>query len=314
MHSVHGSSTAPISPDMQTALQNVGLNLSERLLFSQIRRSEAPSFMILMVGLARGCHSRTYLRELLVSCHKGISAATLVLQFGGGTIKSRHDHFNGSMCRANVVQIAKHTLSKCNIAMIEQTFYTNSKPCGSNKPLPEAVQKQTFAIGRAYDWARSSFPWEAKYYIRVRMDDLGWCVPSRVPIAHDQWVLYNTVYRVKGTERTIYSDRFAIFPSFVAYAYVMAWHIWTNGIECEHPCYASHEYLPTAFRRGGVLDRGGETHAYLLSVRDAPYGFRITNQSGNLIVSYEDAARIAHRYQNRRPCISTGRYSGNTWP
>ena len=45
------------SESLRKALVNVGLELTEQHLYGQQRSEEAPPFMVLMPGLARGCHS-----------------------------------------------------------------------------------------------------------------------------------------------------------------------------------------------------------------------------------------------------------------
>lgn len=44
------------SESLRKALVNVGLELTEQHLYGQQRSEEAPPFMVLMPGLARGCH------------------------------------------------------------------------------------------------------------------------------------------------------------------------------------------------------------------------------------------------------------------
>ena len=51
------------SESLRKALVNVGLELTEQHLYGQQRSEEAPPFMVLMPGLARGCHSTELMRS-----------------------------------------------------------------------------------------------------------------------------------------------------------------------------------------------------------------------------------------------------------
>ena len=53
------------SESLRKALVNVGLELTEQHLYGQQRSEEAPPFMVLMPGLARGCHSTELMRSYL---------------------------------------------------------------------------------------------------------------------------------------------------------------------------------------------------------------------------------------------------------
>ena len=59
------------SESLRKALVNVGLELTEQHLYGQQRSEEAPPFMVLMPGLARGCHSTELMRSYLSSCRAG---------------------------------------------------------------------------------------------------------------------------------------------------------------------------------------------------------------------------------------------------
>ena len=51
------------SESLRKALVNVGLELTEQHLYGQQRSEEAPPFMVLMPGLARGWHSTELIEE-----------------------------------------------------------------------------------------------------------------------------------------------------------------------------------------------------------------------------------------------------------
>ena len=57
------ASVAPVSDSLRKALVNTGLELTEEHLYGQQRSEEAPPFMVLMPGLARGCHSTELIEE-----------------------------------------------------------------------------------------------------------------------------------------------------------------------------------------------------------------------------------------------------------
>ena len=59
------ASVAPVSESLRKALVNTGLELTEQHLYGQQRSEEAPPFMVLMPGLARGCHSTELMRSYL---------------------------------------------------------------------------------------------------------------------------------------------------------------------------------------------------------------------------------------------------------
>ena len=94
------------SESLRKALVNVGLELTEQHLYGQQRSEEAPPFMVLMPGLARGCHSTELMRSYLSSCRAGTSALTMVFQFGHRTGKSPNDVLPRS-CRWEAARDAK---------------------------------------------------------------------------------------------------------------------------------------------------------------------------------------------------------------
>jgi len=169
---------APVSDSLRRTLVNVGLELTEQHLYGQQRSEEAPPFMVLMPGLARGCHSSALMKSYLSSCRAGTSGLTMVFQFGARTAKSPNDVLDQDACVSSVQAAALG--SRCNVVLAAQSFKVVNRPCGE-VPLPDRVQMQTIAVGRALAWAQHSFSWESDFYVRARNDDLMWCVPDRPP-------------------------------------------------------------------------------------------------------------------------------------
>ena len=101
------------SESLRKALVNVGLELTEQHLYGQQRSEEAPPFMVLMPGLARGCHSTELMRSYLSSCRAGTSALTMVFQFGHRTGKSPNDVLDEGACIRSVQAAALG--SRCNV-------------------------------------------------------------------------------------------------------------------------------------------------------------------------------------------------------
>ena len=101
------------SESLRKALVNVGLELTEQHLYGQQRSEEAPPFMVLMPGLARGCHSTELMRSYLSSCRAGTSALTMVFQFGHRTSKSPNDVLDEGACIRSVQAAALG--SRCNV-------------------------------------------------------------------------------------------------------------------------------------------------------------------------------------------------------
>ena len=89
------SKDVPVSESLRKVLVNVGLELTEQHLYGQQRSEEAPPFMVLMPGLARGCHSTELMRSYLSSCRAGTSALTMVFQFGHRQVPERRPGSGG---------------------------------------------------------------------------------------------------------------------------------------------------------------------------------------------------------------------------
>ena len=230
-----GQHSVPFSHTMRRTLKNVGLELSERLIVSQISGSAiAPTFMVVVAGLARGCHDRSYMAEFIAPCGRGEAAFTLSLQFSHGTVKSNSDRFDPKACEMSIRHAASLGETRCSLAFVSQAFVVTRKPCGDGPLIPDRVAMQTLAVGRAYQWAKLHFPWEASFYVRVRLDDVGWCLPVGLPSASN-WLLLNNVHmfhNMSTQQRSLLwvSDRFGVAPARAAPIYFGAWQIWRPGV------------------------------------------------------------------------------------
>lgn len=94
-------------------------------------------------------------------------------------------------------------------------------------------------MGRAYDWAIHFFP-HSSYIARARLDAPS-CLPSeseltRLPAAP---ILVTNQYELPRPRLYLPSDRYAFVTRSAAPSYFEAWRIWSNAIQCSHPCYAS---------------------------------------------------------------------------
>lgn len=116
-------------------------------------------------------------------------------------------------------------------------------PC-SPPPTPSfsvcrACLPQTFAVGRAYDWAIHFFP-HSSYVARARLDAPS-CMPSDSELTHlpAAPILVTNQFELPRPRLYLPSDRFAFVARSAAPAYFEAWRIWSNAIQCAHPCYAA---------------------------------------------------------------------------
>ena len=131
------ASVAPVSESLRKALVNTGLELTEEHLYGQQRSEEAPPFMVLMPGLARGCHSTELMKSYLSSCRAGTSALTMVFQFGHRTAKSPNDVLDEGAC---VSSVQAATLgSRCNVVLAAQSFKSGQsamrrRPVAGSRP------------------------------------------------------------------------------------------------------------------------------------------------------------------------------------
>ena len=247
-----------LSRPMQSTLKNVGLHLTEQRLFLHVRTIEPPKFMVLMPGLARGCHSSLLMRHTFRGCHEGAHALTFVLQFpknDSKTPKTPFDMLDQNSCMRSIAAANSVSQpSRCNVVLVRQSFRVVARPCGNRKGLPNRVEMQTIAVGRAWEWARHAFPGESKFYIRARLDDVGWCLPAHLPDPKlTSFIAFNNVFRSSFSFNNYYnsskggaghlgvSDRWAVVPAEIAQFYFEAWRIWSERVTCSHNCFAAQD-------------------------------------------------------------------------
>ena len=232
-----------LSRPMQSTLKNVGLHLTEQRLFLHVRTVEPPKFMVLMPGLARGCHSSQLMRHTFRGCHEGAHALTFALQFTQKTSKSPGDMLDQNSCKRSIAAASSVSQpSRCNVVLVRQSFRAVARPCGKGAGLPDRVEMQTIAVGRAWEWARHAFPGESEFYIRARLDDIGWCLPAHLPHPKlTSFIAFNNVYNSTSKEggHLAVSDRWAVVPAAIARFYFQAWRIWSKGVSCSHNCFAA---------------------------------------------------------------------------
>jgi hypothetical protein len=193
-------------------------------------------------GLARGCHHRAYMYEFLSLCRLGKAAFTFGLQFSQGTSKAGNDVFHPGEC-TNAVRLGALGSTQCSVALISQAFTVVQKPCGDRARTPDRVAMQTLAAGRTYHWAKHHFLWEAKYYLRVRLDDIGWCLPTSLP-SGNLWLAFNNVHMFGSVSKRVLawvSDRYGVASAEMAPLYFGAWQIWRAGVFCSASANACFE-------------------------------------------------------------------------
>jgi len=240
---------------MHRVMTNVGLSLKEAHLRSSSAQAGAAPFAVLIPGLARGCHSIELMQAVLQPCIDGRASMTLLLQFDSGTEKSKNDEFDELACRSNIESIiSDHTAaSKCALVFGSQKFsYVGAQntSCESSLAgtdnLGNRVTKQTLAVGRSFDWAQYHLPRlsggvEPQFYVRARLDDVGWCLPEVTTLPRYSFVSLNNFKvneeQASGLTSPLVSDRFAIMPASTATAYFGAWRVWEE-LNCTHPCWA----------------------------------------------------------------------------
>lgn len=244
---------------MATVLRNVGLNVTEHLVHEQKRRTTSrAAFAVLLPGLARGCSNDAYMNTVLRTCSSGAADMTLLLQFGNESKQSAH-LLDFDLCRQTLHRLGT-THKNCSFVFVRQQFQLSLTQSCDTKP--GRVEMQALSIGRAYEWSQHVFG-EHRFYVRVRLDDSAWCLPSLANLpAGDAWFVVDgllTSIAPDGSRVRMFSDRYALVPAELAHAYFEAWRVW-SVMDCTHPCHAGH----------GLVDWGAH-----LSMRAwAPQGTR----------------------------------------
>lgn len=200
-----------LPPAMHIALANLGLELRERLLFSQVRTSTAPTFAVVIAGLARGCSNAKFMDAVMEPCRNGAAAVMFSLQFSRNarTGKSPGDVFDEVACSDNLrdATVNRQVPSMCSTALVSQSFNASSsalaaRPCAQHASAPGRTELASMSIGRAFHWALHHFPWESRFYIRARLDDIHWCVPTHLSLpSGSSWIAFNNVHAKNQTGR-----------------------------------------------------------------------------------------------------------------
>ena len=241
-----------VSADMSLALRRTGIQLRESFVWGSPAHSSASKRIVTVApGLARLCSHRLWMEEIFATL--GRSNLVFLLQ-------SREDRAFDA-CLRTIRLIADNSTSSVVVGRMWLATRPGGLPCNRTSASSETrgtfprVQMQTFAAGRAYEWALHFFP-RSEYVARVRLDASS-CLPSdaemgRLPV--DRPVLVTNdfdVSSVEGESRTYFtSDRYAFVPVALAASYFEAWRVWSR-VRCDHPCLAGlHGELAAGRWRG----------------------------------------------------------------
>ena len=249
-----------LTMDMSIALRRAGIQLREALVWSSAtpRRNESNSKSIVTVvpGLCRLCAHRQWMEEVFALLQR--SNIVFLLQ-------SEEDRVFDA-CVRTIRLVADSQGSSVVVGRQWLSARPSGLPCNQTSgretrgTFPR-VQMQTFAVGRAYDWALHYFP-RSRYVARARLDAPS-CLPSddelgRLP--KDRPVLVANDYSVwaAGGSRVYFvSDRYAFVHVTAAAAYFEAWRVWLRP-RCDHPCLAGlHTDHALALWRGEGNGRCG---------------------------------------------------------
>ena len=182
-------------------------------------------------------------------------------------LQSREDRAFDA-CLRTIRLVADNSTSSVVVGRMWLATRPGGLPCNRTSASSETrgtfprVQMQTFAAGRAYEWALHFFP-RSEYVARVRLDASS-CLPSdaemgRLPV--DRPVLVTNDFdasSVGGESRTYFtSDRYAFVPVALAASYFEAWRVWSR-VHCDHPCLAGlHGELAAGRWRGAANGQCG---------------------------------------------------------
>jgi hypothetical protein len=235
-----------------------------------------------------------------------------------------------------------HWRTNCRLILVEQAFEIERRPCGKRAPLPDRVTLQTLAAGRAYEWAASRFP-PALAYIRARLDDVSWSLPSpeHRHAYTGNWIAFNNLYLYGQTpgvsdrygQTPGVSDRFAVVPAHLGSTYFEAWRVWSENVNCNHNCFASSSIEPSKRRtthpRGecaisawlltaavgvqrllakntahALVRQVNQTHLFITTGGTMSVPLHELPRRGSRLLTYADAARI-HSEFLKVPCDIT---------
>lgn len=248
-----------VSGDMSLALRRTGIQLRESFIWGSPapfwRNSSTNKRVVTVVpGLARLCSHQLWMEEVFATLER--SNLVFLLQ-------SREDR-TFDACLRTIRLIADNSTSSVVVGRMWLATRASGLPCNRTSASSETrgtfprVQMQTFAVGRAYEWALHFFP-RSEYVARVRLDASS-CLPSDTELGHlpvDRPVLVTDDFdfdvSTRGESRVYFtSDRYAFVPRALAGSYFEAWRVWSRGVRCDHPCLAGLHGEHAAARWRGV--------------------------------------------------------------
>ena len=228
-----------VSTEMSLALRRTGIQLRESFVWSSPaprRNSSSKRIVTVVPGLARLCGHRQWMEEMFTTLER--SNLVFLLQSGEDrvfdaclrTIRLLTDTSTSSVVVGRQWLATRPNGLPCNLTSASETRGTFPR-----------VQMQTFAVGRAYEWALHFFP-KSEFVARVRLDASS-CLPSDDELSRfpaDRPVLVTNDFDVStrgGSEVYSISDRYAFVPVALAASYFEAWRVWSR-VRCDRPCYA----------------------------------------------------------------------------
>ena len=162
---------------MSLALRRTGLQLRESFVWGSPAHSSASKRIVTVApGLARFCSHRLWMEEIFATL--GRSNLVFLLQ-------SREDRAFDA-CLRTIRLVADNSTSSVVVGRMWLATRPGGLPCNRTSASSETrgtfprVQMQTFAAGRAYEWALHFFP-RSEYVARVRLDAPS-CLPSDAEI------------------------------------------------------------------------------------------------------------------------------------
>ncbi|KAJ1619384.1 hypothetical protein T492DRAFT_1130532 [Pavlovales sp. CCMP2436] len=257
------TSPVPVSAEMLSVLEGVGVSLREKLV-ADVNRGWPPSeSVVLLGGLAWLYEHDAVVRLHVASCAR--ANATLVALFQhykpvlyttGSFPAAARNHMDGKaddpfrfkwVQRASSFVRAANEHPGCRLVLGRQWFVVHgpmacatSSDAASRKDATRVVVSartiiQTVAIGRAYEWAQRFEP-SARMFVRGWMEH-GSCVP---PIPLSPFGSKLAVFAPKMdsvTDGSFTSDAGAFMGADAARVYFGAWRVW-SPYNCSNICWA----------------------------------------------------------------------------
>jgi hypothetical protein len=266
----------PVTGKMKRTLQHTGLALEERIVWRHLSVAHAStgenelrpgismqysntSAAVLFSGSARSCDVREYAAYLMAPCVSGRVSMLFLINGRNGSAGKSDTKFESNLrltqCFSNLISIANNT--QCDIVVGEMRFELVARPCGGLN-IPDRLQMMMLGMGRVYEWATSLLP-PVAFYVRARLDDMAYCVPP-VKFHHDvpssfsrnfassDVIVFNYYRLLVNSKLKLmafhYSDRYALVPKKLASAFFGVWDMWSNGVDCGHPCFGGTHDAP----------------------------------------------------------------------